>query len=36
MYGENIFGLNQNVFAKFQKDIIAPRFVREIKNRLNV
>ena len=36
MYGENIFGLNQNVFAKFQKDIISPRFVRELKKRLNV
>lgn len=31
MYGENIFGLNQNVFSKFQKDIIAPRFIRNIK-----
>ena len=31
MYGDNIFGLNQNVFSKFQKDIIAPRFIRKIK-----
>lgn len=31
MYGENIFGLNQSVFSKFQKDIIAPRFIRNIK-----
>ena len=31
MYGNNIFGLNQNVFSKFQKDIILPRFIRNLK-----
>jgi len=31
IYGENIFGLNQNVFSKYQKDIIAPRFITAIK-----
>lgn len=35
MYGENIFGLNQNVFEKFQRDIIAPRFIRKIKQKIN-
>lgn len=34
-YSINIMGLNQNVFDKFQKEIIAPRFVRKIKNILN-
>lgn len=34
-YGKEIFGLNQTVFDKFQKDIIAPRFRRKIKNILN-
>lgn len=34
-YSINIMGLNQNVFDKFQKEIIAPRFVRKIKNVLN-
>lgn len=34
IYGDNIFGLNQNVFTKFQKDIIAPRFIRRIKEKL--
>jgi hypothetical protein len=32
MYGDNIFGLNQNVFNKFQKEIIAPRFIRRLKS----
>lgn len=36
MYGENIFGLNQNVFAKFQKDIILPRFIRSLKKKANI
>ena len=36
MYGENIFGLNQNVFSKFQKDIIAPRFIRNIKTKAKI
>lgn len=36
MYGENIFGLNQNVFSKFQKDIIAPRFIRAIKEQAKI
>jgi hypothetical protein len=31
MYGDNIFGLNQNVFNKYQKEIITPRFIRKIK-----
>jgi hypothetical protein len=30
-YSVNIMGLNQNVFEKFQKDIIFPRFVRKLK-----
>ena len=29
-YSINIMGLNQNVFDKFQKDIIFPRFLKEI------
>jgi len=36
IYGENIFGLNQNVFFKYQKEIIAPRFVRAIKLKANI
>jgi len=32
MYGDNIFGLNQAVFAKYQKEIIAPRFIRKLKS----
>lgn len=36
MYGENIFGLNQNVFSKFQKDIIAPRFITNIKKNAKI
>jgi len=35
-YGNDIFGLNQKVFSKFQKDIIKNRFIRQIKQRLNV
>ena len=35
MYGDNIFGLNQKVFEKFQRDIIAPRFIRKIKQKIN-
>lgn len=35
MYGENIFGLNQKVFDKFQKDIIYPRHLRILKNEIN-
>lgn len=34
-YGIDIMGLNQNVFDKFQKEIIAPRFIMKIKERLN-
>ena len=30
-YSINIMGLNQNVFEKFQIDIIKPRFVRKLK-----
>jgi hypothetical protein len=36
MYGDNIFGLNQNVFNKYQKEIIAPRFLRRIKTTANI
>jgi hypothetical protein len=36
MYGENIFGLNQNVFEKYQKEFIAPRFIRRIKTTANI
>ena len=35
-YGDNIFGLNQNVFSKFQKDILLPRFIRSIKKIANI
>lgn len=34
-YGIGIMGLNQNVFNKFQIDIISPRFIRKLKNILN-
>ena len=34
MYGIDIFGLNQNAFNKFQKDILANRFIRRIKEKL--
>ena len=33
-YGNEIMGLNQDVFDKFQIEIIKPRFVREIKKQL--
>ena len=36
MYGEDIFGLNQQVFAKYQKEIIRPRFVRAIKQQARI
>jgi hypothetical protein len=36
MYGENIFGLNQNIFNKYQKEIISPRFIRRIKQTANI
>ena len=36
IYGENIFGLNQKVFDKFQTDIIKPRFIRAIKAKANL
>ena len=35
MYGDNIFVLNQKVFEMFQRDIIAPRFIRKIKQKIN-
>lgn len=35
-YGANIFGLNQNVFTKFQIDIIKPRFIRKIKEQAKI
>jgi len=31
IYGDNIFGLNQNVFNKYLNDITAPRLYRRIK-----
>jgi len=31
MYGDNIFGLNQKVFEKYQKEILAPRLRTSIK-----
>jgi len=34
-YGTDIFGLNQDVFNKYQKEIIAPRFKAKIRNILN-
>jgi hypothetical protein len=34
-YGIDIFGLNQNVFDKFQIEIIKPRFVKKLKDILN-
>lgn len=33
-YGNDILGLNQTVFDKYQKEIIAPRFIRKIKDNL--
>jgi len=36
IYGSNIFGLNQNVFYKYQKEIVAPRFTRAIKLKANI
>lgn len=36
MYGDDIFGLNQQVFAKYQKEIIRPRFVRAIKQQARI
>jgi hypothetical protein len=36
IYGDNIFGLNQTVFDKFQKEVIAPRFIRAIKLKANL
>ena len=36
IYGKNIFGLNQSVFSKFQKDIIALRFIRNIKTKAKI
>jgi len=32
MYGDDIFGLNQRVFEKYQKEILAPRLRTSIKN----
>lgn len=36
MYGEDIFGLNQQVFEKYQKEIVRPRFVRAIKQQARI
>jgi len=35
MYGLDIMGFNQQVFNKFQKDIIAPRFLKQLKKIIN-
>jgi len=35
-YGTGIFGLNQNVFDKFQTEILAPRYIRIIKEQANI
>ena len=34
-YGIDIMGLNQDVFDKFQKEIIAPRFIKKLKEVIN-
>ena len=36
IYGNDIFGLNQKVFEKFQLQIIQPRFIRAIKVKANL
>ena len=36
IYGDNIFGLNQKVFDKFQIEVIKPRFIRAIKLKANL
>lgn len=36
MYGNNIFGLNQTVFDKYQKEIIRPRLVNRIKKQYKI
>lgn len=35
MFGNDIMGLNQEVFNKFQLEIIKPRFVRKLKDIIN-
>lgn len=35
-YGIGIMSLNPNVSAKFQREIIAPRFIREIKKQARI
>ena len=35
MYGIDIMGLNQEVFNKFQIEIIKPRFIRKLKEKIN-
>lgn len=34
-YGNKIFGLNQDVFNKFQKEILAPKFRKIIQKQIN-
>ena len=34
-YGLDIMGFNQDVFNKFQRDIIAPRFLKQLKKIIN-
>jgi len=36
IYNHGLDGLNQDVFNKFQKDIIAPRLIRKIKTTANI
>lgn len=36
IYGANIFGLNENVFYKYQKEIVKPRMIYEIKKQANI
>lgn len=35
-YSKKIFGLNQTVFDKFQREILAPRYIRLIKSTANI
>jgi len=35
MYGDNIFGLNQVVFDKYQREVIYPRHLRVMKKIIN-
>lgn len=35
MYGQNIFGLNQSVFDKYQREIVYPRHLRVMRKIIN-